>query len=82
MLSKQLYVSSDFNPSTEFEIPFKQTLASGTYFVTCALAEAISESDMVYLDRKADILTFRVNQIPALSHGIAYLPTSISVRER
>lgn len=33
MLSKQLYVSSDFNPSTEFEIPFKQTLASGTYFV-------------------------------------------------
>ncbi len=33
MLSQQIYVSSDFNRNTEFEIPFNQTLASGTYFV-------------------------------------------------
>lgn len=33
MLSQQFYVSNDFSPNTEFEIPFNQTLASGTYFV-------------------------------------------------
>ncbi|VDH15444.1 Por secretion system C-terminal sorting domain [Algoriella xinjiangensis] len=33
MLSQQFYVSSEFNRNTEFEIPFNQTLASGTYFV-------------------------------------------------
>lgn len=56
-------------------------LSPGTYFITCSLAEAISEGDMAYLDRKTDIMSIRVDQMKLAGSGIAYLPTQVTVKE-
>lgn len=53
-------------------------LCEGTYFVTFALAEAISHADMAYLDRKTDVLILKVRAMRAKGTGIAALPTVVS----
>ena len=61
----------------EFEIPF--ALSAGTYFITLAIAEGISFSDMRYIDRKTDVLVVKVFQHRTKSSGIASLDANISV---
>ncbi|WP_319782288.1 ABC transporter ATP-binding protein [Oceanisphaera sp. IT1-181] len=55
-------------------------LCEGTYFVTLAIAEAISHADMAYLDRKTDIIILKVSEPRAVSHGIASLPTKVNLQ--
>lgn len=59
----------------EFELELK--LCEGTYFVTLAIAEAISHADMAYLDRKTDIIVLKVSEPRALCNGIANLPVTV-----
>lgn len=56
---------------------FRMDLCEGTYFVTLALAEAISRSDMAYLDKKTDVIILRVSAPRTAGTGIAALPTSV-----
>ena len=53
-------------------------LCEGTYFVTLALAEAISHADMAYLDRKTDVIILKVRAPRAKGTGIAALPVDVS----
>ena len=61
----------------EFSFSVKLTLCPGTYFVTLATAEAISRSDMRYLDRKTDVILLRVVGREGHCAGIAALQTEI-----
>ncbi|MDC7807936.1 ABC transporter ATP-binding protein [Luteimonas sp BLCC-B24] len=63
-----------------YEVRFKidLSLCEGTYFVTLALAEAISHADMAYLDRKTDIIILKVRAPRAKGTGIAALPVSVA----
>ncbi|MDQ3205015.1 MAG: ABC transporter ATP-binding protein [Pseudomonadota bacterium] len=58
-----------------FSLPL--SLCEGTYFVTVALAEAISRADMTYLDRKTDALVIRVSSPRQKGSGIAALPAVV-----
>jgi lipopolysaccharide transport system ATP-binding protein len=53
-------------------------LCEGPYFVSIAIAEAVSASEMVYLDKKTDVLILHVREHPAKGSGIASLPVAIS----
>ncbi|MFT3761089.1 MAG: ABC transporter ATP-binding protein [Pseudoxanthomonas sp.] len=57
-------------------------LCEGTYFVTLALAEAISHADMAYLDRRTDVIILKVNSPRASGTGIAALPVSVSFKRQ
>ena len=63
----------------EFEV--QANLCAGSYFITLAIAEAISHSDMRYLDRKTDVIVITIHQPRTLASGIAMLDTNISVSE-
>ncbi|SPK71354.1 ABC transporter, ATP-binding protein [Cupriavidus taiwanensis] len=54
-------------------------LCPGIYFVTIAIAEAVSAADMVYLDRKTDVIILNVSEARTLSTGIAALPSSVQL---
>lgn len=47
MLSQQLYVSSEFEQNTAFEIPFHQYLTAGTYFVILETANEMQVRRML-----------------------------------
>ncbi|MFL9583175.1 ABC transporter ATP-binding protein [Stenotrophomonas sp. AB1(2024)] len=70
----------DVKPGDICEVEFKigLNLCEGSYFVTLALAEAISHADMAYLDRKTDVIILKVNAPRALGTGIAALPVSVA----
>ncbi|PSV18359.1 Wzt carbohydrate-binding domain-containing protein, partial [Photobacterium kishitanii] len=53
-------------------------VCEGTYFITLAIAEAISHTDMSYLDRKTDVIVMKVTDPRPKSTGIAYLPLDIT----
>lgn len=53
-------------------------LCEGTYFVTLALAEAISHADMAYLDRRTDVVILKVRSPRAKGTGIAALPVDVA----
>lgn len=57
-------------------------LCEGTYFVTLAIAEAISHADMSYLDRRTDVVLLKVSEPRTLATGIANLPTAIDVMHK
>ncbi len=63
--------------SVSFRI--KLNLCPGTYFVTIAIAEAISRADMRYLDRKTDVIVLKIDQPRILCSGIASLPSTVSI---
>lgn len=65
--------------AVEFEI--EASLCAGTYFITLAIAEAISHSDMRYLDRKTDVIVITVSQPRTLASGIAMLDAKVTVSE-
>lgn len=54
-------------------------LCTGSYFLTLAIAEAISHADMNYLDRKTDVMLIKVHEVRSTGTGIALLPTKVSV---
>lgn len=64
-----------------FDFEVRADLCAGTYFITLAIAEAISHGDMLYLDRKTDTIVFKVHQPRVLASGIAMLDTNVSVSE-
>lgn len=65
----------------EFNFNLTMDLCPGTYFVTLAIAEAISQGDMAYLDRKTDVIILRISEPRFLGSGIAALKSSISVND-
>lgn len=64
--------------SATFELDLN--LCEGTYFVSLAIANAISYSDMAYLDKKTDAIIFKVIESRTTMSGIAALPFSIDLR--
>lgn len=64
----------------EFKIGLN--LCEGSYFVTLALAEAISHADMAYLDRKTDVIILKVSAPRAIGTGIAALPVEVRFAKR
>lgn len=65
----------------EVEFEVEVSLCAGSYFITLAIAEAISHSDMRYLDRKTDVIVVTVHQPRTLASGIAMLDAKITVSE-
>ncbi len=63
-----------------FEFRIRLDLAAGSYFVTFAIAEAISEADMKYLDRKADAVVLKVVQPRVEGSGVCVLPVQVQVQ--
>jgi len=63
----------------QFEFTITLDLCPGSYFVTLAIAEAITANDMNYLDRKTDVIVLKVNQTRSLSTGIAALNSSVEI---
>lgn len=64
-----------------FDFELRADLCVGTYFMTLAIAEAISYGDMLYLDRKTDVIVFKVHQPRVLASGIAMLDARVTVME-
>jgi len=62
----------------EVRFNIDRALGEGTYFVTLALAEAISHADMADLDRKTDVIILKVRAPRAKGTGIAALPVDVS----
>lgn len=83
--STQYYEKNAVQPSTpsrlQFDFTIKLDLCPGAYFVTLALAEAISANDMQYLDRKTDIIVLKISQPRILATGIAALKSTIDVKQ-
>lgn len=63
----------------QFEFTITLDLCPGSYFVTLAIAEAITVNDMNYLDRKTDVIVLKVSQPRILATGIAALDTSVDI---
>lgn len=63
----------------QFEFTIRLDLCPGSYFVTIAVAEAITANDMSYLDRKTDVILIRISQPRLLSTGIAALESKVNV---
>lgn len=70
----------DVQPGQTYLIEFRVQLAlcSGVYFITLAAAEAISHSDMRYLDRKTDAIVIHINERRRLGTGIAALSATVT----
>lgn len=63
----------------QFQFAIDLDLCAGSYFVTLAIAEAISRNDMSYLDKKTDVIILKVKQPKIISTGIAALNSSVEV---
>lgn len=83
--STQYYEKNAVQPNTpsrlQFDFTIQLDLCPGTYFVTLALAEAISANDMHYLDRKTDIIVLKISQPRILATGIAALKSIVDVKQ-
>ena len=63
--------------TVRFEFVLDLNLCQGSFFVTLAIAEAISHSDMRYLDRKTDVILLKINQNRITGSGIALLNAQV-----
>ena len=75
------YLNARSHSTLQFDFNLRLSLCPGTYFVTLAIAEAISHGDMSYLDRKTDVIILKVSETRTLCSGIAALKSSVSVEE-
>jgi lipopolysaccharide transport system ATP-binding protein len=75
------YLDAKPGATLQFDFNLNLTLCTGTYFVTLAIAQAISPIDMSYLDRKTDVLIFNITEARPLGSGIASLKSVVSVSE-
>jgi hypothetical protein len=55
----------------QFDVTISLSLCAGSYFVTLAIAEAVTHGDMSYLDRKTDVIVLKVSQARTIATGIA-----------
>lgn len=60
-----------------FSFDVKLQLSPGSYFLTLAVAEAISEKTMRYLDRRTDVVVLKISDPRAPHTGIAALDAEI-----
>jgi len=77
-----LYFGNNYKDAKAGEtitIRFRLTLAlcEGVYFVSLAAAEPVSQADMMYLDKRSDIMIFKISEPKLKAVGIAYLPAQI-----
>ena len=75
------YMNPTPGTTLQFDFNLNVALCPGTYFVTLAIAEAIAHGDMLYLDRKTDVIILKISETRTLSTGIAALKSSVSVNE-
>ena len=54
-------------------------LCAGTYFVSIAIAEATSRTEMTYLDKRTDVIVFKILEHPLTGTGIAHLGAQVSL---
>lgn len=73
------YINAQHGNRLRFEFELQVDLCVGTYFVTLAIAEAISHGDMLYLDRKTDVIVFKIQQPRVMASGIAMLDATVNV---
>ncbi|MBV7485440.1 ABC transporter ATP-binding protein [Bordetella sp. BOR01] len=73
------YPSPQSGDRLRVEFALDLTLGEGTYFVTLAIAEEVTQAHMEYLDRKTDAIILKISQRPLLGGGIAALRSSVSV---
>lgn len=64
-----------------FDFQIKASLCAGCYFITLAIAEAITCGDMLYLDRKTDVIVIQIHETRTPASGIAMLDTLVRVSE-
>jgi lipopolysaccharide transport system ATP-binding protein len=64
-----------------FEFQLKANLCAGSYFVTLAIAKTLPHGDMLYLDRKTDVIVIKIYQPSTLATGIAMLETTVASSE-
>ncbi len=74
-------VDAHAGQTVQFEFDIALALCSGSYFITLAIAEAISEHDMRYLDRKTDAMVVKISPTHAMGSGIAALDATITVTD-
>jgi len=74
------YTNAAPGTTVRFEFALDISLCSGTYFITLAIAQAISRMDMEYLDRKTDVILIKVSQPRLSASGIAMLDSEIHVK--
>jgi len=65
----------------QVEFDVRANLCSGTYFVTIAIAESITHSDMRYLDRKTDAIVIKIIEKQFLGTGIAALSSKVVIKK-
>ena len=75
------YLDVKSGMSLQFDFDLVLNLCPGTYFVTLAIAEAITHGDMFYLDRKTDVVVIKVSQLRQIGSGIAMLDTTVSASQ-
>ena len=76
---KKNYLNASQGDSLKVDFEIKADLCPGSYFVTLAIAEAISHGDMLYLDRKTDVIIINIHQPRILASGIAMLRSEVNV---
>lgn len=76
---KNNYLGAQPGDKVIFNFTIRLDLCPGTYFLTLAAAEAVSHSDMSYLDRRTDVIVLSVSQPQLMSTGIASLEASVDV---
>jgi lipopolysaccharide transport system ATP-binding protein len=64
-----------------FDFDLQANLCAGSYFITLAIAEAISHRDMLYLDRKTDVIVIKLHQPRVLAIVIAMLDAHVTASE-
>jgi lipopolysaccharide transport system ATP-binding protein len=77
----QNYLNAKKGTSLVFDFDLRLDLCPGNYFVTLAIAEAISHGDMSYLDRKTDVIVLKIDQARVMGSGIAALKSNVSVTQ-
>ena len=56
-------------------------LCAGTYFLSVAIAEALSKSEMLYLDKRIDAVVFKIHEYPLTGTGTANLRSRVHVEQ-
>jgi len=75
------YINAEPETTLRFTFKLNISLCAGTYFTTLAIAQAISQADMEYLDRKTDVMLIKVSQPRLSASGIAMLSAEIQVEK-
>jgi lipopolysaccharide transport system ATP-binding protein len=78
---KKNFINARQGSKLKIDFNLRLDLCVGTYFITLAIAEAISQSDMSYLDRKTDVIFFKVIQPRMLASGIAMLDSHVTIEQ-